>query len=68
MIAQRRDDEIAARAKAKRDLEIVLPAAAWEGIRTRAESLGLRAELLDGGSALQLTVDLAALAPASASR
>ena len=68
MIAQRRDDEVAARAKARRGREIVLPQGSWEELRTRAESLGLQAELLDGGSTVQVTVDLAVLAPAAAAR
>jgi two-component system sensor histidine kinase DegS len=68
MIAQRHDDEAAARAKANRAREIVLPTVAWEELRTRAESLGLRAELLAGGSTVQVTVDLGALATAGAAR
>jgi two-component system sensor histidine kinase DegS len=66
MIAQRRDDETAARAKAKRDREIVLPTAVWQEIRGQAESLGLRPELLEGGSAVQFMVDLVELAPTQA--
>jgi two-component system sensor histidine kinase DegS len=66
MIAQRRDDEIEARALASRAREIKLPAGAWEDLRARAESLSLRAELLDGGSTVQVTVDLPALAPVPA--
>jgi hypothetical protein len=68
MIAQRQDDEAAARAKARRAREIVLPPTDWEGLRTRAESLGLRAELLAGGSAVQVTVDLGALAATGPAR
>jgi hypothetical protein len=58
LIAQRRDDELAAQEKARHAREIVLPASAWEDLRNRAETLGLEATLLDGGSTFQVAVDL----------
>jgi hypothetical protein len=66
MIAQRRDDELAARARAAQPRQVVLPDAAFEDLRGRAESLGLHAALLDGGSTVQMTADLAALASLAA--
>jgi hypothetical protein len=66
MIAQRRDDELAATARAMRAPTFVLPPAAWDELRARAESLNLRAELLDDGSTFQVTLDLAPVAPAGA--
>jgi hypothetical protein len=58
LIAQRRDDELAAQEKARHAREIVLSASAWEDLRNRAEILGLEAVLLDGGSTFQVSVDL----------
>ena len=66
MIAQRRADEAEARARALRARDIVLPESAWEELKGRARSLGLRPDLLDAGATFQATIDLAAIAPAAA--
>lgn len=61
MIAQRRDDELAAAEGARRALVVVLPATAWDEIRGRAEGLGLAAALVDDGSSLVVSGELARL-------
>jgi hypothetical protein len=68
MIAQRHDDQVAAEEDARRAREIILPPDAWNEIRMLAESLGLSAQLLDGGAGLLLDADLARLTGAGAGR
>ena len=66
MIAQRRDDEVAAEAKAREARRVVLPAAAWEEIRARSAVLGIAVEQIDDGSGVQVTADLGQPAGAAA--
>jgi two-component system sensor histidine kinase DegS len=66
MIAQRHDDQVAAAEAARRAREIVLPPAAWDQIRARAESLGMAAELVDGGETIVVSADLARLGAVAA--
>jgi len=68
MIAERRDDRLAAEATARRARAIVLPAQAWDGIRVRAEGLGISVELLGEGSELRIAADLADLLAVAQSR
>ena len=56
MIEDRRDERAAA--KAVIDAPIALPAKSWRDVQARAATIGARAELLDDGSEVRITVDL----------
>jgi two-component system sensor histidine kinase DegS len=56
MIEDRRDEKAAARAASV--APIALPAKSWRDVQARAATIGARAELLDDGSEVRITVDL----------
>ena len=56
MIEDRRDERAAAQAVS--DAPIALPAKSWRDVQARAATIGARAELLDDGSEVRITVDL----------
>jgi two-component system sensor histidine kinase DegS len=60
MIEERRADELDALEAARRDSIVALPRGVWRELETRAEMLGIEAELLADGAELRLAADLPA--------
>jgi hypothetical protein len=56
MIEDRRDERAAARAASV--APIGLPAKSWRDVQARAATIGARAELVEDGSEVRVTIDL----------
>ena len=56
MIEDRRDEKAAAQAASV--APVALPAKSWRDVQARAATIGARAELVDDGSEVRITVDL----------
>jgi hypothetical protein len=61
MIAQRRDDAEAASQAERRARRAILPDEAWEEARSRATAHGMEARLLDAGTTILVTAEVAQL-------